>query len=304
MQHTDWEIIGFIISAYCGCLVIPLFLCDALRNMLNNKTIRNRMKYPAIISLSAGLLFCILVGFVRSTFLFKTLDFGYHTLTCQMSYGMSYVFYAISKWSMYILFVNRIEIVLGSSDYAMSEKFLNNMRYIMTTVCVIVCITAFLTDKQQIITPIFHISLCTLTHSSVFLISLLGLMDIALPIWLLWLYLSKLYKLSKRLESGFEHDDNKIQMMKQMESQFIKSTILVAVAVLSSLCFLFIGNLVWWSIGWFIPLDSIINALSVYLMYSFSQPTYLCCCRPCIGCCKIFFGLSQRNVPESREVTG
>eukprot|EP01083_Nonionella_stella_P024475 67549_1 len=79
MQHTDWEIIGFIISAYCGCLVIPLFLCDALRNMLNNKTIRNRMKYPAIISLSAGLLFCILVGFVRSTFLFKTLDFGYHT---------------------------------------------------------------------------------------------------------------------------------------------------------------------------------------------------------------------------------
>eukprot|EP01083_Nonionella_stella_P127287 385614_1 len=297
LVQPDWEIIGFIASGYIGILIITPILLHSMIKMKNNKFM-NEMKYTLMISLTSALIYCITIAFFRTNIIFA-LEFSPSELPCVLTNGIAYTFYIISKLSMYVLFTYRIQLVFGSSLYAVSPKYLKWMRIIILFITAVFLIPIHFTAKQEIITPQLNISLCTNDvgfsgdnigqYIGNVTVVLFLLADFIFSMVLLWLFCSKLSKMSKLysdvLQMGGDDDDKK-ESLQQIESQLIKQTILVCTGIFSTFVFAFIGGFVWWSLGWFIPLDMAINSLCGYLTYKFASKTYSILCKPCICCCR------------------
>ena len=151
----------------------------------------------------------------------------------------------------------------------------------------IICVSILL-DKQHVVTP-GGVSLCTgsttftadFDNLSIFFFLLL---DLVVSVILFYIFCSKLYEMA-RMVQAMDANQVKYKSMRQLERQLVKATILMTVTVLSTWCFMLFGNFVWWTLGWFNPLDVSINSLCIYFMFSFSKRTYSVCCAPCICCC-------------------
>eukprot|EP01083_Nonionella_stella_P182686 657982_1 len=219
--------------------------------MANNAKIQRTVKYSTSISFIAALLYFIMVAFLRTNLIFN-FNFNPHSMTCHVLFGICYGFYIAHKFSTYIVFLFRLEIVFRRSTGLVSAKSLQCMRYMIGVLLAVFCVLIFATKKQEIITPKHSISLCTTADAfdeinvgSVGVI-LFVLTDVFISVWLLWLFTSKLYKTTQILKSTLRQDKNKLHIIKKVESQLIKATILVTISIISTLLFIFIGNLFWW----------------------------------------------------------
>lgn len=294
---SDWEIIGFYVSAYSGCIIIATLLLNFIKNTLNDSSIHNEVKWPTIISLSTAFLYCFCNGFIRTNLLFS--DESFSLLQCKISFSISYVFYQLSKFAMYILFTYRIQIVFGDSPYRVSSKMLNIMRYFMIFLAAIFCVLLFLVNKTKLTTPKYKLSLCTEpggefeANIGTLGIMFYGLTDFIFSSLLFWLFASKLHKMSKLFLR--EQSSENWKLISRIRSSLIKSTILVLISIISTWIITFVGNFIWAPLQWFTAVDMIINSLSIYLMYGFAERTYLFCCKPCIKC----FGYCQNNDAKS-----
>eukprot|EP01083_Nonionella_stella_P165703 551965_1 len=158
LEQPDWEIIGFIVSGYIGVMIITPLL---LHSVITLKNMRNQMKYTLIISLTSALVFCITIALFRTNVVLSTLDFSSHGFSCILSSGIAYTFYIISKFSMYLLFTYRLQLIFGASIYAVSHQLLKCLRISIIFATAVFVAPQYFTAKQEIITPQFHISLCT-----------------------------------------------------------------------------------------------------------------------------------------------
>ena len=84
--------------------------------------------------------------------------------------------------------------------------------------------------------------------------------------------------------------DNMKPKYNQLITQLVKATVLATVAIVSSWLFIFIGMIFIPDIGWFIPLDAMINGITVYLMFKFAEKPYLFLCKPLALLCYWCFG--------------
>ena len=277
--------------------------------MRHNNKATNKMKLWTFICLTCALIFCVLVAFFRSNIVFNQFKFNPDgNYLCTLSVFTSYIFYITSKFAMYILFTYRLEIVFGNSMYAVSDRVLSWFRGICIALFILCIIPFYLVPKQKVITLKYNISLCTndvgldgdtlLESLTNYAIIAYIFVDFVVSMVLLYLFCSKLYQMSKMYSnvSSASHDGSgtgtgterqeKIDNIKQIESQLIKQTILVSTGVISTFFFAFIGSFVLWTVGWFIPLDMTFNSLSIYLMYKFANNAYQLLCKPCILSCK------------------
>lgn len=292
LVQADWEIIGFFTSAYIGIIINILCLVHLIKSSHRQTKIKPFMKYYSITIIASSLLYCVMVGLFRTNIIFNNFDFNQDGIACHLTFGFTYFFYVIVKFSVYMLFAYRLEVVFLDSPYAISKITLNTIRiinFLSATVCGVgVCI--FL-PKKEIITPQLGISLCTgnvqfeMRYGDLSIV-IFVLMDLIISGTLLYLFCYNLYKMSK-LVRNVEDKAQRFRALRNIQIQLMKATILVSSAVLSAWIFIFIGNFVWWGLGWFIPIDITINSLTIYLMFGFNGKVYQKICIICIACCKL-----------------
>ena len=281
---------SFVSSAYIGVITIILCLIHFIRSTRQD-TINRWMKYCAIVIFVSSLLYCIMIGLLRTNLILNTLNFKANGIICDLTYGFTYFFYIIAKLSIHLLFVQRLKVVFTDSIFAISDTTLNSLRVLSFLSALIfgtgVCL--FL-PKRQIITETFDISSCVgdirlvPTYGNLSIIVFV-LIDLFISAVLLWLYCYNLYKLSKSLNC--HNKDMQYQVIRNMQSQLMKATILVTTSILSTWIFIFIADFVWSAVSWFMPLDTTINALTIYLMFGFSNHIYQMLCGLCIYCCNL-----------------
>lgn len=287
LLQTDWEIIGYIVNGYIGILVNILCLTHFIKSTWNHEKMKASMKYSAYVAFISSLIYCIMTGIFRTNIIFKNFDFNAKEITCGITFGITYFFYVTGKFGVYILFTYRLQIVFIDSPYPVSQKFLFIIRSIIIalTIIYIVGICIFL-DRQEILTPIYGIRLCTgntefNTDYGDLSFILFVVTDLIISGTLLCLYCYKLYKMSELL-SDIDDDNMRYKAMRRLQQQLKKSSILVITAILSAWIIVLIGNYVWWPLGWIgMPLDMTINTISVYLMFGFSKPVYNVLCFVC-----------------------
>ena len=262
------------------------------------------MKWPTVVSLSSALLYCFCNGLIRTNLLFPNESY---TLTqCQISFSISYVFYQLSKFAMYILFTYRIQIVFDESSHAVSIKFLSLMRYAMTLLAAIFCVLLFLVNKTKLTTPKLKLSLCTepggAFEANIGTLGLIfyGLTDLIFSSVLLWLFVSKLHKMSQLFMKANSGDNWKL--IARIRLQLLKSTILVTTSIISTWITVFVGNFIWPPLQWFTSADMIINSLCIYLIFGFAERTYLFCCKPCILCYGLCCQRNDTDVVDGKRV--
>ena len=162
LVQRDWEILGFIITSYIGIVINISCIIHFIYSTYNHKRMKTSMKYSAYISFIASLIYCIMNGLFRTNIIFQSFNFNATDPICNLSYGVTYCFYVVARFGVYILFCYRLQIVFIDSPYAISKWILQTIRIIIIILAFIYIpgISLFL-NKQEVITPIFHISLCT-----------------------------------------------------------------------------------------------------------------------------------------------
>ena len=307
LVKQDWVIIGFIVSAIIGIIIIAFCLLHFIKSTHNDTKMKTSMKYPALISFVSSFMYCIIIAVFRTSIIFNELNFNGKSVNCHLGFGFTYFFYIVARFGTYILFTYRLEIVFQNTPFAISNWFSRTIRLIIIMLSIVyipgLCIFS---NKQEIITSKYDISLCTLyteftpTYGN---LSVFGFVvtDVIISGLLLFLYCHKLYKMSKIL---FNSDDDNMRrrVMMKLQTEGIKSCILVINAIISTWIIVFVGNFIWYPLGWFIPLDITINSATIYLMFGFSAEYYRRLCTPFICACNICIPDKVQGKAQSSEL--
>lgn len=291
--QQDWEISGFITTSYIGIIINVLCLIHIIKSTSTRDYIKSSIKYYSIAILTSTIIWFIITSIFRTNIIFN-FDFHPNSIACQIPFYVSYIsLMCIGRSSMYILFIHRLEILLTGSPHAPSNTLLKSIKVIIILWFICSSPGIFYLQRIQVLTPKYRIELCTIntsfdaTYGNINLI-IYSVMDVLISFTLLYLYCYNLWKIKRILiasESDNDQNLRRFQMIQKLQGQLMKTSILVATAVISTLMFSFIGNFIWWSLGWFFPMDVIIKVIAVYLMFGFTDNVYRKLCYLCIFCC-------------------
>eukprot|EP01083_Nonionella_stella_P096034 269771_1 len=312
----DWEILGFVVSGHVSCVMVTICLIYFIKNIQKKENTPNTLKYSTIMTFVLSILYGFIIGFFRTNLFFPHINFTPHQWPCKLTVLLSCVFYTGSRLSMYAFFTYKIEFVFQNSDYGVSPVFMHRIRISSCIVTLSLFVLLFTSIQTcGVVTPHLNILLCTVDVSSDLTISNIALMlfflfDTIISLSCVWIYCYKLHQMSQRMRQLMQYNLNlanaeNMMLLAQIQSKLMKAVILVCTCVLSTWFFAVIGSFVWWTVGWFLPLDVLINSLSLCLMYNFpvTSKAYECGCMPCISLCKYYFQANRKTIMVSSPST-
>lgn len=287
MVQQDWEILCFIASSCIG-IIVSESLFILFLSVRSLRTMKKQMRNSALSVFASSFAFSVVIFLCRTDVVFP-FDFSIKWV-CSLTFSASWSFYGITKMCTYFHFTHRIQCVLGESAYKVPKRRLSQLRcsILFFGVPTMFCAVSFL-DKHEVHTPNQDIRLCTGSTSFSWDIGNVSIMvflvfDFVISGTLVYLYCSKLKAIIKSVS---EMDDEIIKMktLQNLRDQMNKSTSMVLIAIVSTWIFFIVGNFFWWSLGWLIPLDVVINCLAIFSSYNVASKCYRVCCFPCVLCC-------------------
>eukprot|EP01084_Bolivina_argentea_P112002 199764_1 len=292
---SDIEIVGWIVSSYLTLIAILAIFIHVCMHCKKNEP---KIIIPAVLSWLGTFGFCLMVGFFRTNVLFHSFDFSdENNLLCVATFGLTWSFYAFMKISMYFLFISRLETVFRHKT---TFRTIKCHSWIARVLIVVVGASlgagnAWLLKRTPATTP-HGIDLCTglLVPETINTIGTIctiafTFFDIIINVYLIGIFCWYFYKMIKKIKAN---TNDRTELTIKLKNAMLQAIVLVTAASTSSLFFLIIGNMVYWPIGWFIPLDSLINGITIYCLFDFAEKTYSILCCPIISCCSTCFGIN------------
>lgn len=127
------------------------------------KNISKKILYSALSSLFGSFMFCLIAALCRTNMLFTNIDYrANNMLACNVSFGIQYTFYCLSKIFLYLFLTFRIQVVFSTSAYKMNSKILTSCQVLFFLIAIILLIgvLAFL-PKLLLVTENTNIYVCT-----------------------------------------------------------------------------------------------------------------------------------------------